>query len=485
MFVSKLEEAKIGYTYDDVLVLPGPSRVEPSQVNVESFLSRRIKLNIPVVSSPMDTVTETEMAIAMARLGGIGIIHRNNKREAQVEMIKRVKREEALIIRELYTVSPSTTIEEAMKLMTEKHIAGLPVVENKVLKGILTNRDVRFLKGSGNKVGDVMTKKVITGRDVITMEEALSIMREKKIEKLPLVDDSGNLVGLITAKDIMKREMYPEAARDEEGKLLVGAAVGPFDIERAKMLEKAGADVIVVDSAHGHNLNLIDSVRRMRKEIDIELIAGNIATAKAAEDLIAAEVDGLRTGIGPGSICTTRIVAGIGVPQLTAITETAEVAEAHGIPVIADGGIRYSGDVVKALAAGASTVMLGSLLAGTDEAPGTEINISGRRYKTYRGMGSLGAITSSENDRYGKIGANKFVPEGVEGAVPYKGKVADTMFQIIGGLKSGMGYTGSPSIEELRKNTKFIVLTQAGIVESHPHNVILMSEPPNYTNRSF
>ncbi|MEM4950374.1 MAG: IMP dehydrogenase, partial [Thermoplasmatales archaeon] len=354
-----------------------------------------------------------------------------------------------------------------------------------ILKGILTNRDVRFLRDFNKRVGDVMTKKVITGHDKISMEEALSIMREKKIEKLPLVDSGGNLVGLITAKDIMKRETYPDAARDEEGRLLVGAAVGPFDIERAKMLEQAGADVIVVDSAHGHNLNLIESVKKMRKEINVELIAGNIATAKAAEDLIAADVDGIRVGIGPGSICTTRIVAGIGVPQLTAITETAEVAESYGVPIIADGGIRYSGDIVKALAAGASTVMLGSLLAGTDEAPGAEINISGRRYKTYRGMGSLGAIMSSENDRYGKIGANKFVPEGVEGAVPYKGKVADTMFQLIGGLKSGMGYTGSPDIDTLRKNTKFVILTQSGIVESHPHNVILLSEPPNYTNRSF
>ncbi|MEM0074170.1 MAG: IMP dehydrogenase [Thermoplasmatales archaeon] len=485
MFVSKLETAKIGYTYDDVLVLPGPSRVEPSQVKVESMLSRHIKLNIPVVSSPMDTVTETDMAIAMARLGGIGIIHRNNKREIQAEMIKKVKREESLIIRDLYTVTPDTTVGEAIKLMNEKHIAGLPVVENSILKGILTNRDVRFLRDFNKRVGDVMTKKVITGHDKISMEEALSIMREKKIEKLPLVDSGGNLVGLITAKDIMKRETYPDAARDEEGRLLVGAAVGPFDIERAKMLEQAGADVIVVDSAHGHNLNLIESVKKMRKEINVELIAGNIATAKAAEDLIAADVDGIRVGIGPGSICTTRIVAGIGVPQLTAITETAEVAESYGVPIIADGGIRYSGDIVKALAAGASTVMLGSLLAGTDEAPGAEINISGRRYKTYRGMGSLGAIMSSENDRYGKIGANKFVPEGVEGAVPYKGKVADTMFQLIGGLKSGMGYTGSPDIDTLRKNTKFVILTQSGIVESHPHNVILLSEPPNYTNRSF
>jgi IMP dehydrogenase len=485
MFISKLEEAKIGYTYDDVLLVPGPSRVEPVGVNVESSLTRNIKLNIPIVSSPMDTVSEAEMAIALARLGGIGIIHRNNRREVQAEMIKKVKREESLIIRDLYTVSPGTTVQDAITLMREKRIAGLPVIRNNKLVGILTNRDIRFLKGSNKKVEDVMTKEVVTGKENLSMDQALSIMNERKIEKLPLVDDSGNLVGLITAKDIMKREQDPLAVRDEEGKLLVGGAVGAFDLERAKVLEEAGADVIVVDSAHGHNLNLIDSVKKMRREIDIDIIAGNIATSLAAEDLISAEVDGLRTGIGPGSICTTRIVAGIGVPQLTAVAEVAEIANKHGVPVIADGGIRYSGDIVKAIAAGASSVMLGSLLAGTDEAPGTEINISGRRYKTYRGMGSLGAVMGGENDRYGKIGSSKFVPEGVEGAVPYKGKVADTVFQLIGGLKSGMGYTGSPTIQKLRESGRFILITQAGISESHPHNVMLLSEPPNYTNRTF
>ncbi len=485
MFVTKLENARMGYTYDDVLLIPGASRVEPIGVNVETSLTRHIKLNIPIVSSPMDTVTEADMAIAMARLGGIGIIHRNNSRQAQAEMIRRVKREESLVIRDLYTVNPETPVQEAIKLMDEKRIAGLPVIRDNKLVGILTSRDVRFLRGSTRKVEDVMTRNVLTGNPDISMEQALDIMNKRKIEKLPLIDSSGNLVGLITAKDIMKREQDPYAVRDEEGKLLVGGAVGAFDLERARMLQEAGADVIVVDSAHGHNLNLIDSVKRMRKEIDVDIIAGNIATSKAAEDLISAEVDGLRTGIGPGSICTTRIVAGIGVPQLTAVAETAEVAERHGIPVIADGGIRYSGDIAKAIAAGASTVMLGSLLAGTDEAPGTEINISGRRYKTYRGMGSLGAVMGGESDRYGKLGSGKFVPEGVEGAVPYKGKVSDTIFQLIGGLKSGMGYTGSPTIEVLRKQGSFVLVTQAGITESHPHNVMLLSEPPNYTNRTY
>ncbi len=485
MFISKLEQAAMGYTYDDVLLIPGPSRIEPKGVNVESALTRHIKLNIPIVSSPMDTVSEADMAIALARLGGIGIIHRNNRKDVQAEMIQKVKREESLIIRDLYTISPETSVQDAIKLMKEKRIAGLPVILNSKLVGILTNRDIRFLKESVQRVQDVMTKEVVTGNVDLTMEQALEIMNKKKIEKLPLVDGSGNLVGLITAKDIMKREQYPLAVRDEEGKLLVGGAVGAFDLERAKKLQEAGADVIVVDSAHGHNLNLIDSVKRMRKEIDIDIIAGNIATSQAAEDLISAEVDGIRTGVGPGSICTTRIVAGIGVPQLTAVAQAAETAEKHGIPIVADGGIRYSGDIVKAIAAGASSVMLGSLLAGTDEAPGTEINISGRRYKTYRGMGSLGAVMGGENDRYGKLGSGKFVPEGVEGAVPYKGKVSDTVFQLIGGLKSGMGYTGSSTIAALRENGKFVIVTQAGITESHPHNVMLLSEPPNYTNRTF
>ncbi len=485
MFISKLEEAKMGYTYDDVLLVPGPSRVEPVGVSVESSLTRHIKLNIPIVSSPMDTVSEAEMAIALARLGGIGIIHRNNRREIQAEMVRKVKREESLIIRDLYTVSPDTSVQDAIGVMSGKKIAGLPVILNNKLVGILTNRDIRFLKGSTQRVQDVMTKDVVTGNVNLSMEEALRIMNQRKIEKLPLVDDSGNLVGLITAKDILKREQDPLAVRDEEGKLLVGGAVGAFDLERARILQEAGADVIVVDSAHGHNLDLIDSIKKMRKEIDIDIIAGNIATSQAAEDLIVAGVDGLRTGVGPGSICTTRIVAGIGVPQLTAVAQASETAERHGIPVIADGGIRYSGDIVKAIAAGASTVMLGSLLAGTDEAPGTEINISGRRYKTYRGMGSLGAVMGGDNDRYGKLGTGKFVPEGVEGAVPYKGKVADTIFQLIGGLKSGMGYTGSPTIAKLREGGKFVVVTQAGITESHPHNVMLLTEPPNYTNRTF
>ncbi len=480
MYSKKLEKAKIGYTFDDVLVIPDASSVEPNQAVTKTKLSRNIGLNIPIVASPMDTVTEAEMAIAMARLGGIGIIHRNMKKDSQADMVRRVKREESLIIRDLFTVTPNTTISEAIKIMNERRIAGLPVVDGKKLVGILTSRDVRFFKDDKKLVKDIMTENVITAKENISLEDALEIMAQKKIEKLPLVDDQGNLVGLITAKDIIKRQQFPEAVRDKNGKLLVGAAVGPFDIERAKLLESAGADVIVVDSAHGHNLNLIESVKKMRREIDIDLIAGNIATSKAAEDLISADVDGLRVGIGPGSICTTRIVAGIGVPQITAVADVADVAENYGIPVIADGGIRYSGDIVKAIAAGASTVMLGSLLAGTDEAPGQEITIGGRRYKSYRGMGSLGAISSGEHDRYGKLGSSKFVPEGVEGAVPYKGKVADTVYQLVGGLKAGMGYAGAKTIDQLRKNGKFVIITQAGITESHPHDIMIIAEPPNY-----
>jgi IMP dehydrogenase len=480
MYSKKLENAKIGYTFDDVLVVPDASAVEPNQVITKTQLSRNIKLNIPIVSSPMDTVTEADMAIAMARLGGIGIIHRNMKKDLQAELVKRVKREESLIIRDLFIVTPDTSIAEAIKIMNERKIAGLPVVEGKKLVGILTSRDVRFFRDDKKLVKDIMTRNVVTAKENISLEDALGIMAEKKIEKLPLIDDQGNLVGLITAKDIIKRQQFPDAVRDKNGKLLVGAAVGPFDIERAKLLENAGADVIIVDSAHGHNLNLIESVKKMRREINVDIIAGNIATSKAAEDLISADVDGLRVGIGPGSICTTRIVAGIGIPQITAIADVADVAENYGVPVIADGGIRYSGDIVKAIVAGASTVMLGSLLAGTDEAPGQEITIGGRRYKSYRGMGSLGAISSGEHDRYGKLGSSKFVPEGVEGAVPYKGKVADTVYQLVGGLKAGMGYAGAKTIDQLRKNGKFVIITQAGITESHPHDIMIIAEPPNY-----
>jgi len=479
MFEEKLKDAKIGLTFDDVLLLPGKSGVEPKDVDVSSYITRNIRAKIPILSSPMDTVTEDRMAIALAELGALGIIHRNITVEEQVNFVRRVKKEESLIIRDLHTITPETTIEEAERIMRENRIAGLPVVQGDELVGILTNRDIRFYRGERMKVSSVMTKDVITAPEGITMEEAIEIMHEHRIEKLPIVKD-GKLVGLITAKDILKREKYPDALRDGEGRLMVGAAVGPFDLERAKKLVDAEVDVIVVDTAHGHNENVIKSIKEMRKIVDVDLIAGNIATKQAAEDLIALDVDALRVGIGPGSICTTRIVAGIGVPQLEAISETADVAKQHNIPVIADGGIRYSGDIVKALASGASAVMLGSLLAGTEEAPGREMIIGGRKFKVYRGMGSLGALQKGISDRYGKLGKGKLVPEGVEAAVPYKGRVEEVIFQLVGGIKSGMGYVGAKNIEELWKKARFVRITNAGLRESHPHDVNIISEAPNY-----
>jgi IMP dehydrogenase len=479
MFEEKLKNSRIGLTFDDVLLLPGKSKVEPKDVDVSSQITRNIKANIPILSSPMDTVTEDKMAIALAELGALGIIHRNITVEEQVNFVRRVKKEESLIIRDLHTITPETTIEEAERIMRENRIAGLPVVEDDRLVGILTNRDIRFYRGEKIKVSSVMTRDVITAPEGITMEEAIEIMHEHRIEKLPIVKD-GKLVGLITAKDILKRERYPNALRDDEGRLMVGAAVGPFDLERAKRLVEAEVDVIVVDTAHGHNQNVMNSIKRMRKIVDVDLMAGNIATREAAEDLISLDVDALRVGIGPGSICTTRVVAGIGVPQLEAISQTADVAKEFGIPIIADGGIRYSGDIVKALAAGASGVMLGSLLAGTEEAPGREMIIGGRKFKVYRGMGSLGALQKGISDRYGKLGKGKLVPEGVEAAVPYKGRVEEVIFQLVGGVKSGMGYVGAKNIEELWKKARFIRITNAGLRESHPHDVNIISEAPNY-----
>ncbi len=479
MYTKKIENIIEGLTFDDVLVIPSRSSIEPKESDIKSKFSRHISLNTPVSSAPMDTVTEAEMAVAMSRYGGIGIIHRNISRNEQASLVRKVKREESIIIRNVHTVDPSTPIEVVRNIMETKKINGLPVVSGEKIVGIVTKRDLEFATRAMNTVSDVMVKDVIYASDNITLEEAREILYKNRIEKLPLVDDKKKVVGLITSKDITTRHKFPEATRDEEGQLMVGASVGPFDIDRAIMLEKEGADVIVIDTAHAHNSNVIESIKKMRKAISADIVAGNIATGEAAEDLISLDVDGLRVGIGPGSICTTRVVAGIGVPQISAIASVASVAVKSNIPVIADGGIRFSGDIVKAIAAGADTVMLGSLLAGTEESPGNEIIINGRKYKSYRGMGSIGAMQKG-SDRYGKFSGSKFVAEGVEGAVPYRGKVEEVLFQLMGGLKSGMGYSGSRNIQELKNGTRFIRVTANGLRENHPHDIRIMTEPPNY-----
>ena len=479
MYTKKIENIIEGLTFDDVLVIPSRSSIEPKESDIKSKFSRHISLNTPVSSAPMDTVTEAEMAVAMSRYGGIGIIHRNISRNEQASLVRKVKREESIIIRNVHTVDPSTPIEVVRNIMETKKINGLPVVSGEKIVGIVTKRDLEFATRAMNTVSDVMVKDVIYASDNITLEEAREILYKNRIEKLPLVDDKKKVVGLITSKDITTRHKFPEATRDEEGQLMVGASVGPFDIDRAIMLEKEGPDVIVIDTAHAHNSNVIESIKKMRKVLSADIVAGNIATGEAAEDLISLDIDGLRVGIGPGSICTTRVVAGIGVPQISAIASVASVAVKSNIPVIADGGIRFSGDIVKAMAAGADTVMLGSLLAGTEESPGNEIIINGRKYKSYRGMGSIGAMQKG-SDRYGKFSGSKFVAEGVEGAVPYRGKVEEVLFQLMGGLKSGMGYSGSRNIQELKNGTRFIRVTANGLRENHPHDIRIMTEPPNY-----
>ncbi len=480
MFKDKFESIREGYTFDDVLLIPSKSPVEPRDADVSSKFSRHIDIKLPIASSPMDTVTEIEMAIAMARQGAIGILHRNLSINQQAGFVRKVKREESIIIRDVHTVAPETPITELRNIMKTKNIGGLPVVSGEKLVGIVTKRDLDFAGKDKKFVQDIMVKDVIYAHDNIDIKEALEILYKNRIEKLPLVDKSMRVVGLITAKDITTREKFPQASRDKAGKLIVGAAVGPFDIERALTLEKEGVDVLVVDTAHAHNENVLASLKKMRKEVSADLVAGNIATKEAAEDLISIGVDGLRVGIGPGSICTTRIIAGIGVPQLTAISDVAEVASGQNVPVIADGGIRFSGDIVKAFAAGANSVMLGSLFAGTEESPGGEIILNGRKYKAYRGMGSIGAIQTGISDRYGKLGATKFVAEGVEGVVPFRGKAEEVLFQLIGGVKSGMGYVGAKNIDELRTKSRFVKISANGLKESHPHDIRITSEPPNY-----
>lgn len=476
---------KQAYTFDDVLLVPQKSELLPKDTVLSTYLTKKIKLNIPLMSAGMDTVTEAKMAIAMAREGGIGIIHKNMSIEKQAIEVDKVKRQENGVITDPFYLSPDNTIEEAQALMSKYRISGVPITVEGKLVGIITNRDIVFETNFLRPIKEVMTKEnLITAPENTTVEEAKSILMEHKIEKLPLVDDSNNLRGLITIKDIEKAIKFPNAAKDNKGRLLCGAAVGVTGdmLERVSALVKANVDAITIDTAHGHSKGVLDAVRKI-KEIypELQVIAGNIATAEAAKDLILAGADCIKVGIGPGSICTTRVVAGVGVPQLTAVMDCYEEAEKYGIPVIADGGIKYSGDVVKALAAGAKVVMMGSMFAGCEESPGETEVYQGRSYKVYRGMGSLGAMACGSKDRYFQEGNKKLVPEGIEGRVPYKGSVTETIYQILGGLRSGMGYVGAGNLEQLCERAVLVVQTSSGLRESHPHDIVITKEAPNYS----
>ena len=476
---------KRALTFEDVLLVPKYSEILPKEVDIKTQLTKNITLNIPLVSAAMDTVTEHRAAIMMARLGGLGIIHKNMDVESQVREIRRVKKSESGIIIDPVSIKAKATLREALEIMSEYRISGVPVVEddNETLIGILTNRDLRFENDYSKKVEELMTKMPLKKKKKgTTLDDAEAIFRTNKVEKLPVVDENNKLAGLITIKDLKKRQEYPNANKDAFGRLRVGAAIGVGQLDRARALEAAGADVLVLDSAHGHSKGIIDTVKMIKKELKIDVIAGNIATSEAAEALVAAGVDGIKVGIGPGSICTTRIVSGVGVPQISAIEECSEVGRKHGVPVIADGGIKYSGDFAKALAAGAQSVMVGSLLAGTDESPGELITYQGRQYKTYRGMGSIGAMTKGSSDRYFQEGtaADKLVPEGIEGRVPHAGSIRDVIFQLVGGLRSSMGYVGARDIVDYQEKAEFVEITSAGLKESHVHDVIITHEAPNY-----
>ena len=475
-----------GITFDDVLLIPAKSEVVPKMINLETHLTKKIKLNIPLMSAAMDTVTESDLAIAIAREGGVGVIHKNMTIEKQASEVERVKRSENGVIRDPFYLAPDNTVLEADQLMARYRISGVPICdENKKLVGIITNRDMRFLSNLNVPIKDYMTKdNLITLKEGATLEDAKELLCKYKIEKLPLVDDDYKLKGLITTKDIEKANKYPNTARDEFGRLLCGAAIGVTEnvVERAGALLAVGADFLVLDSAHGHSKNIVECLKKIKKAYpDAQIIAGNIATGAAARDLIEAGADAVKVGIGPGSICTTRIVAGIGVPQISAIFDVYEVAKEYGIPVIADGGIKYSGDLVKAIAAGGDVIMVGSLLAGCEESPGDEEIYQGRRFKVYRGMGSLASMEKGSKDRYFQEGNKKLVPEGVEGRVPYKGPLSDTVYQLMGGLRSGMGYCGTPTIPELKERGQFVKISGAGLRESHPHDINITKEAPNYS----
>ena len=478
--------AKEGLTFDDVLLIPAESDVLPSDVDVSAKLTKTITLNTPILTAAMDTVTESKMAIAIAREGGVGIIHKNMSIEEQREEVDKVKRSENGVIGNPFFLHPDNTVEEANELMHRYKISGVPICDGDGrLVGILTNRDMRFMTDYSVRIGDVMThENLVTSHIGTTLDEAKAILMRHKIEKLPLVDDNGFLKGLITIKDIEKTVQYPNSARDSQGRLLCGAAIGATGdvLERAAALYEAGVDVLTLDSAHGHSKNILKAVEKVKAAFpDVSLIAGNVATAEGTKALIDAGADCVKVGIGPGSICTTRVVAGIGVPQITAVYDSANEAAKYGIGVIADGGIKYSGEIVKAIAAGAAAVMVGSLIAGCEESPGETEVYQGRSFKTYRGMGSIAAMNHGSKDRYFQTNNKKLVPEGIEGRVPYKGKLSDTIYQMIGGLKAGMGYCGCHNLDELRTKTKFIRITNAGLKESHPHDVVITKEAPNYS----
>ncbi|TWU11548.1 Inosine-5'-monophosphate dehydrogenase [Symmachiella macrocystis] len=478
-----------GITFDDVLLEPAYSEVMPSEVDVSTWLTQNIPLHLPVISSPMDTVTESEMAIALAQEGGIGIVHKNLPIDRQALEVDLVKRSEHGVIVDPVTLPPSATVGEACEIMDSRNIGGVPITENGTLRGILTRRDLRFLESEATRISEVMTKdNLVTAGENTDLEEAQRILRENKVEKLLLVDENYQLRGLITIKDIDKNLRFPLASKDLRGRLRVGAAVGVHDFERVEALINKGVDVLVVDSAHGHSKNVLETVREIKRRWEIDVIAGNIATKEGARDLIDAGVDAVKVGIGPGSICTTRMISGVGVPQITAVASATEAAQDAGIPVIADGGIRYSGDIAKAIAAGAHTVMLGGLLAGLAESPGEQVLFQGRSFKRYRGMGSLGAMVKGSSERYRQSLSNdgaktdkKLVPEGVEGRVPYKGPLHDFLYQLIGGLRAGMGYCGTRSISELRRDARFIQISAATVRENHPHDISITQEAPNYT----
>ena len=476
-----------GITFDDVLLVPQYSEVTPNMIDLTTNLTKKIKLNIPMMSAAMDTVTESKMAIAMARQGGIGIIHKNMSIEAQAEEVDKVKRSENGVITDPFYLSPEHTLKDADELMAKFRISGVPITEGTKLVGIITNRDLKFETDFSKKIKESMTSKedgLITAKVGITLDEAKAILAKARKEKLPIVDDDFNLRGLITIKDIEKQIKYPLSAKDDQGRLLCGAGVGITGnmMERVEALVNAHVDVIVMDSAHGHSKNIIEAVKKVKAAYpDLQVIAGNIATGDAARALIEAGADAVKVGIGPGSICTTRIVAGIGVPQITAIMDCYAVAKEYGIPVIADGGIKYSGDITKALAAGGNVCMMGSMFAGCDEAPGTFELFQGRKYKVYRGMGSISAMENGSKDRYFQEGAKKLVPEGVEGRVAYKGSLEDMIFQLVGGIRSGMGYNGCPTIPELQERAKFVKISAASLKESHPHDIHITKEAPNYS----